>query len=118
MKIYTSNFKSMFSIQELGIIPISIAIKPPRWYKGERIMALAPALETLNWETTRYTQRYNQQLKSLNPLEIMNKIELITVGERDVALLCFEKVGDFCHRQLVAQWLKATLGIEVTELKF
>lgn len=27
------------------------------------------------------------------------------VGENDIALICYEKPADFCHRHLVAEWL-------------
>lgn len=27
------------------------------------------------------------------------------VGENDIVLICYEKPSDFCHRQLVAEWL-------------
>lgn len=32
----------------------------------------------------------------------------------NIALICYEKSGDFCHRHIVADWLKAS-GIEVNE---
>ena len=28
------------------------------------------------------------------------------VGESDIALICYEKTSVFCHRHLVAEWLK------------
>ncbi len=31
-------------------------------------------------------------------------------------LLCWEKPGDFCHRMVVADWLRNSAGIEVREL--
>ena len=37
-------------------------------------------------------------------------------GGHDVILLCFEKPGEFCHRHLVAQWLKSNLNIDVIEI--
>ena len=33
-----------------------------------------------------------------------------------VALLCYEGLGKFCHRRIVAQWLEQKLGIEVPEI--
>lgn len=27
-------------------------------------------------------------------------------GHDDIALICYEKPSDFCHRHLVAQWLR------------
>lgn len=36
----------------------------------------------------------------------------------DVALLCYEKPGDFCHRHILAEWLKEKEGIDVVEYDF
>jgi uncharacterized protein (DUF488 family) len=38
------------------------------------------------------------------------------LGEAAV-LLCFEKDGDFCHRQIVARWFEESLGISVPEIQ-
>ena len=31
-------------------------------------------------------------------------------------LLCWEEPGDFCHRMVVADWLRTSAGVEVKEL--
>jgi len=38
------------------------------------------------------------------------------LGGDDVVLLCWEPPVEFCHRQVVAAWLKAKLGVVVEEL--
>ena len=56
-------------------------------------------------------------LNNLNPQEVYNKL-----GDNAV-LLCYEKYADieqgktFCHRHIVAKWLKEKLGVEVKELE-
>ena len=45
----------------------------------------------------------------LNPQEILG--EILNLSEGDIALVCYEKPGDFCHRHLVASWLP----YEITE---
>ena len=29
-----------------------------------------------------------------------------TTGDEDIALICYEKPSDFCHRHLVAEWFR------------
>ena len=36
---------------------------------------------------------------------------------RDIALLCFEKPSDFCHRHLVASWLNETMHLNIKEFQ-
>ena len=44
-------------------------------------------------------------------------MELESLAEgRSVALLCFEKAGDFCHRCVLAEWFG--LDPDSVELKF
>ena len=35
-------------------------------------------------------------------------------GAKDIALVCYEKPNDFCHRHLVGKWLREN-GIECRE---
>ena len=37
--------------------------------------------------------------------------EILNLSEGDIALVCYEKPGDFCHRHLVSSWLP----YEITE---
>ena len=116
--IYTSYFSSKKYKPEEGI---SIA----RWCKfwsGLSYTALAPSTELLSWwkslssieqETTEAKQCYanlykEQTLSKLNPAEVAMILEGKT-------LLCFEKAGDFCHRHIVAEWLRDA-GFECEEL--
>lgn len=38
-------------------------------------------------------------------LDFSRMIYGFNVGENDIALICYEKPSDFCHRHLVAEWL-------------
>lgn len=114
--IYTSYFGKY-----KGTEGVSIA-QGARWYKGERATELAPSPELLNWykltmlnlnihtdkeyvrfETKniqrKYEEKYLQQLNKLNPAKIYNKYD----GK---VLLCFEKSSEFCHRHILAKWLR------------
>lgn len=117
MKIYTSYFGNVKKLEEAGILPVSISLYPPKWRGWSQLRFFAPTKDIL-FNTSgveEYTKRFNEEiLEKLNAEEVKRLIELISRG-RDVALLCFEKPGDFCHRHLVAQWLKEKLGFEIEE---
>ena len=60
--------------------------------------------------------QFGEQLAGLDQATILKVIEDLS-GGKDVALCCYEKPDEFCHRQMVAAWL-GEYGIEVKELTF
>lgn len=59
-----------------------------------------------------------QVLGKLKPIDIINKIRKLSVenGFKEVVLLCYERPNDFCHRHLVAEWLREA-GYNIEEYK-
>lgn len=117
MKIYTSYFSNSQRLAAAGVKPIGIALYPPKWFKGVSLKVVAPTASILYGAKGEedYTRRYKTEVLShINPKQFIETVESHSCG-KDVALCCFEKPGDFCHRHLVAQWLKETLGIIVEE---
>jgi hypothetical protein len=59
----------------------------------------------------------NEILGKLSPIKVYK--ELIDTrnksNKRDLALLCYEKPGDLCHRRIVAEWLEEGNSILVPE---
>jgi uncharacterized protein YeaO (DUF488 family) len=121
--------------------PISIALYPPKWFKGlSNMTSLAPSKELLGWwkskkehtkeDESEYTERYLKENRSGLLLAvkklgvIVNSEQLIgeklpnlpTSPDLDYTLLCYEKPGDFCHRHIVAQFLREH-GIPCEEFK-
>ena len=43
-------------------------------------------------------------LNALSAEQVINELKTMSPTE-DIALVCYEKPGDFCHRHLVAKWL-------------
>lgn len=115
MKIYTSYFAKAGALAKKGIVPISIARWTPRWYEGERVLDAAPTPDMLKDDITReqYIERYNTILRRLDVKKFVEKLQTIGKG-KNVALLCYEKPEDFCHRHLLAEHMNK-LGYEVTE---
>lgn len=111
--IYTSYFAKLKSLPK-NIIPISICGKAPEGYKGLQYKKLAPKYDFfMQWKQNKdndfYIKCFNEQVLSyLNADQVIKEL----VGdldpnkdEIDIALICYEKPTDFCHRHLVAQWL-------------
>lgn len=109
MKIYTSYFAKLRSLPK-DIIPIAICGKSPIWYKGLEYKKLAPKYKFfMEWKQNHdndfYIEHFNSEvLNNLNFEDVIH--DLLVLGQgKDVALICYEKPTDFCHRHLVADWL-------------
>lgn len=111
--IYTSYFAQLKNLPN-NIIPVSICGKAPDWYTGLQYKKLAPKYDFFqewkkNHDNDYYIKCYKEQvLDKLTPtgvvVDLSNMIYSFNVGETDVALICYEKPNDFCHRHLVADW--------------
>lgn len=130
--ICTSYF-SMAANTSMGVsknvIPVSVSQWPPKWYNGAGLKDVAPTPEILraynNGEISEegYTLRYQEEvLDKLDVDAFIRKLSEIT-GVKDpvhdpdklIALCCFEKPGDFCHRHLLAEYLNKELGLNIRE---
>jgi len=109
--IYTSYFAKARRLR--GRL-VSIALYPPRGMKVESEPRLAPSRELLRAykagevDEAKYTEIFMRQLAKLDPIEIGRKLE-------GSILLCYEGPGKFCHRHLVAEWLRKA-GFRVVEI--
>ena len=107
--IYTSYFAKLKSLPS-DIMPISICGKVPDWYKGAQYKKLAPKYDFfMEWKRNHDNDYYikcfkEQVLDKLSPHAIVTELYVLSQG-KDVALICYEKPSDFCHRRLVAEWL-------------
>jgi len=111
---YFSNIKNVTK-------PISIAAGAPRWYVGAQYMRLAPKYDTLKdyksgkIDKDQYTKEYHEKVLNLLDADVIYAY-LTSIYNEEVTLLCWEKPGQFCHRNLVAKWFKDQLDIDITEL--
>lgn len=142
--IYTSYFdkaKELKLYSKRDYLCIAICRKNPEVYCGASIKELAPSLELLHAykkgeiDTDYYTEKYNEEvLKGLSEKMILDliyekipeDIKGILANEKycfaeesselKVVLLCYEPEGEFCHRHLLAEYLRNQLQIECREL--
>ena len=109
--IYTGRFNDIKTYEQKGIVPVSIAGYAPDDYQGIQFKTLAPKyLWWKEWHDNHlsndwYKAKYQETvLDKLNPKVIANRLKAFG---KDVVLLCYEPENEFCHRQLVAEWLRA-----------
>lgn len=96
--------------------PIAICRGVPKWYNGPVFQDLAPSWATLNAYKNstnkaeaeqQYIKEFLQDLDKLNATDIVAQLSKVyDVNIDEVCLICYEKPSDFCHRHLVANWLK------------
>ena len=130
--IYTSYFANLRKLPE-NIIPISICGKAPDWYKGLQYKKLAPKYDFfMEWKKNHDNDYYikcfkEQVLDKLNGDDVVKELDSLLIDVTTtlnykvdsmlvprIALVCYEKPSDFCHRHLVADWLNKN-GISCKE---
>lgn len=130
--IYTSYFAKLKSLPD-NVIPISICGKAPDWYKGLQYKKLAPKYDFFmkwkeNHDNDYYVKCFNEQvLDKLNAEQVVKELDNLLLNQTvtidyngdpkevpRIALICYEKPSDFCHRHLVADWLNKN-GFECEE---
>ena len=130
--IFTSYFGGLRKYADIlvkeQIVPISIALYKPSWYRGLEYPALAPTEAILNdykngsgpyiEKTKRYVDAYRRDVlgqTGLTPEKVVQDLYALAGRRNNVALLCYEAPADFCHRHIVSDWLRSA-GFEVAEL--
>lgn len=113
--IYTTYFAKLKSLPE-DIIPITICGWPPKGYEGLEYRKLAPKYDFfMQWKASGDNDYYikcfkEQVLDTLNPVQVVADL-YSRAGKApcscDIALVCYEKPTDFCHRHLVSAWLSS-----------
>ena len=113
--IYTSYFAKLKELQNQNITPISICDKSPDLYDGLEYKKLAPKYNFFmklkrNYDNDYYAEWFQREvLNKLNAREVIMDLSRMdygfNVGENNIALICYEKPSDFCHRHLVSNWL-------------
>ena len=117
---------------------IAISRYSPSGWTGLHYPDLAPNADLLNgfkrkqYTIGDYTKIYDQQLDKLNPKKVWSDLHALASGP-EPTLLCFEKPKAqlavsgyeplpsdpnlwFCHRRLVANWLKSSVRESVPEV--
>jgi uncharacterized protein (DUF488 family) len=123
--IYTTYFAKLRCLPK-EVVPVAICAKPVPGYQGASYRHLAPHYDFYNlYKQSGNVEHFcscyvNRVLSSLNPIRVV--AELYSAAGKaycdgDIALVCYEKPTDFCHRQLVAEWLRES-GFQCEEFNF
>lgn len=114
MKIFTSYFGNVATLKKCGVHPISIARWSPRGWDGDRLTWLAPTVYMLKEAShEEYVRMYQEICRGVNIEWLIRQLSMMA-GGKDVALLCYERPNEFCHRHMLAEYL-TDHGIKVTE---
>lgn len=122
--IFTSYFAKIKQFPK-NVIPVAICAKVPEWYTGLRYSKLAPKYDVLmkyknDHNEADYTKCFRETtLALLRPHwvigDLMKKAYPFGMNPNvHVALICYEKPSEFCHRHVIAEWFRE-YGIECRE---
>ena len=108
---YFANWRNYQGKELIGIVRI-----PPKGFRGINLTILAPP-EGLyrNYKQGRIDESgfSIEYLNYLSTLDIMNILE--PFKESNIVLCCFEKSDKFCHRHLLAKFIKEKYNVVVKE---
>ena len=122
--IYTTYFANLRKLPP-DVIPISICGKAPDWYTGLQYKKLAPKYSFfMEWKKTHDNEYYiehfqKEVLDTLCASEVLEELFALKPLKdkgKQIALVCYEKPDEFCHRHLVAKWLNDN-GYSAEELR-
>ncbi|HEY9826767.1 MAG TPA: DUF488 family protein [Stenomitos sp.] len=108
MKIYAASYFEPEN-HHGKLISISRTI-PKGFVVQERLLLLAPSKELLaDWKAgvldeAQYTARYRAELQAKLP-KIRQWLSTVDLAE-DLTLLCWERAGEFCHRNLALKLIE------------
>jgi len=100
---------------------ISIARFAPRGtpagYKVYKPLAPGPWFNSVGYDE--YRELYFAQLSKLDAQNVWDTLHKLADGHEPVTL-CYERPpftqSNFCHRRMLAEWLKTELGFDVNEM--
>jgi hypothetical protein len=131
--IYTSYFAKLRKLPP-NLVPVSIALYKPSFYSGLSYPKLAPSQTLLTGykngtvSEQLYRDTYMKQLNGLDPEQVVSELLILitpwlerqygsgfvkskdsnllaTTLDFGVVLTCYE-ANTFCHRHIVAEWLR------------
>ena len=106
--IFTSNFKIAGNLPQA----VAISLGVPRGWTGRRYSVLAPSRRLIKiMDPQTFTKLYKAEvLDRLDPMRVIREM-----GGDDFIMCCWEPPGEFCHRRVVAAWMRKHTGVLVQE---
>lgn len=124
MHLYTSRYANKQLAQRPDLVKVGITVGKPRWplgYPVEYLDRLAPWGLLQVFDKAEFTARYHAQLDRAGVDRVLRDLQRISDAHdgQDLVLLCYEDVrkpDEWCHRQVLAEWLLERAGLAVAEL--
>ena len=121
IQIHTSNYAKARKMDKSKFLLVSISIFPPKDWRGLNARELAPSHELLKayhngMSESDYEKEYRKQISNLNNLHSQFEWMAQKANGRDIVLLCYEKVGDFCHRHILSDIIYEKYGYRIKEI--
>lgn len=124
--LYTTYFANVKSLPP-NTTAVSICGRSPDWWNGLEYKKFAPKWSFFSvWKETKdndyYIKHFREEvlkqldiirttteLQALLPYEVRGKMTEAVWNDENyhLALVCYEKPEDFCHRHLVSEWLNS-----------
>lgn len=121
MQVFTSSFKFAKGLDPDRYFVVSIARFPPKWFAGFRCYEFAPSVRLLKeykegLRRDHYSYRYERDvLEKIDVHRVFEDLARFACG-RDIVLCCFEPAFEFCHRRILAHYVKRVWGYSIEEL--
>lgn len=121
IQIHTSNYSKARKLDKSKYLFVSISIYPPKGWSGLNAPELAPTHELLKayhngMSESDYEREYRKQISHLKNIRSQFESMAQKANGRDIALLCYEKVGEFCHRFILSDIIYEEYGYRITEI--
>lgn len=121
MTVYTSYFGAVRKyFPKDKFIRTAVCYSPPRgfgiWNNVVPDPDLVYGLKRGEITVEEYEERYYAMLMFRKDF-ISENVPYLLLGESDVVLLCYEKPEDWCHRHILARFLKEQFNVDVQEYK-
>lgn len=119
--IYTGYYAKIKKYEQNGLITVGISGKIPDGFNGKRYQKLAPKYYW--WHEWRDNKLSNEWFKERYNETVLNTLDAVSVAQElksfgeNIVLLCYETPEKFCHRHLVAEWLNASVNLNVCEFE-
>ncbi|GHT94324.1 hypothetical protein FACS1894122_10830 [Alphaproteobacteria bacterium] len=122
--VYTSYFAFIPKLP-VDMLRISVSLFTPKWASVDGHLAYLNPTEQLLKKAKSGAVSSEEAIKKycdeilgkLSPTKVYEDLlkMLEDSGKKNLALLCYEKPGEICHRRFVAEWLENALSISVPE---
>ena len=100
---------------------VGISYSSPQWFVGARFPLLAPEWSMVDsirkglMTEKEYTIKYINLIKNRRNQGQLTAAMIYDMLPENSILLCYESPNDFCHRRVLAEWIKLEIGIEIPE---